>query len=213
MENLLMYILITLMMVMLPGVDFILVTKNTLAHGTKAGQFTTLGIALGLTIWTLVAVLGLGVIVAQSIILFTMIKYLGAAYLIFIGIKSFKSRNICCIGENNSEYEIEANILPLRQYKAFFLQGFLSDFLNPKTVIVYMTLMPQFIDTHQNVNSQLIMLAGILIFEAILWFLIVVHILQYIRTWFKRPKVQNTFNKVTGIMLVSLAIKLAFESK
>jgi threonine/homoserine/homoserine lactone efflux protein len=93
MENLYVYILITVMMVILPGVDTILVTKNTLSHGTRAGQFTTLGIAAGLSIWTIVAVLGLAAIVAKSIVLFNLIKYMGAAYLIFLGIKSFKAKN------------------------------------------------------------------------------------------------------------------------
>jgi RhtB (resistance to homoserine/threonine) family protein len=213
MENLFMYILITAMMVMLPGVDFILVTKNTVSLGTKAGQFTTLGIAAGLSIWTIVAVLGLAAIVAQSIVLFNLIKYLGVAYLIFLGIKSFKARSTFSIEMNDSENNVEPKKLSIGQYKTCFLQGFLSDVLNPKTVVVYMTLMPQFINTHQNVLLQLVILGGILILEATLWFLIVVHILKYIRIWFKKPKVQNIFNKATGTMLVSLAVKLALEKR
>lgn len=213
MENLFMYILITAMMVMLPGVDFILVTKNTVSLGTKAGQFTTLGIAAGLSIWTIVAVLGLAAIVAQSIVLFNLIKYLGVAYLIFLGIKSFKAKSTFSIEMNDSENNVEPKKLSIGQYKTCFLQGFLSDVLNPKTVVVYMTLMPQFINTHQNVLLQLVILGGILILEAILWFLIVVHILKYIRIWFKKPKVQNIYNKATGTMLVSLAVKLALEKR
>lgn len=213
MENLFMYILITAMMVMLPGVDFILVTKNTVSLGTKAGQFTTLGIAAGLSIWTIVAVLGLAAIVAQSIVLFNLIKYLGVAYLIFLGIKSFKAKSTFSIEMNDSENNVEPKKLSIGHYKTCFLQGFLSDVLNPKTVVVYMTLMPQFINTHQNVLLQLVILGGILILEAILWFLIVVHILKYIRIWFKKPKVQNIYNKATGTMLVSLAVKLALEKR
>lgn len=72
-----------------------------------------------------------------------------------------------------------------------------------------MTIMPQFINTDKNVYLQLIILGVILISEAILWFLILVYILKYIRSWFKEAKVQNIFNKVAGAMLVSLAIKLA----
>lgn len=98
MENLFMYILISLMMVIVPGVDFILVTKNTVSHGTRAGHFTTLGIVLALSIWTIVAVLGLSAIVAKSIVLFNIIKYLGVAYLVFLGIKSIR---------NKSTYSIE----------------------------------------------------------------------------------------------------------
>lgn len=209
MENLFMYILISLMMVIVPGVDFILVTKNTVSRGTRAGQFTTLGIALALSIWTIVAVLGLSAIVAQSIVLFNIIKYLGVAYLVFLGIKSIRNKSTFSVEIDDSENNKEWSKLSINKYKAYFFQGFLSDFLNPKTVIVYMTLMPQFINTDKNVYLQLIILGGILIVEAILWFLILVYILKYIRSWFKEGKVQNIFNKVAGAMLVSLAIKLA----
>jgi RhtB (resistance to homoserine/threonine) family protein len=212
MENLFMYILIAAMMVIAPGVDTILVTKNTLSLGTRAGQFTTLGIAAGLSIWTIVAVLGLAAVVAQSIVLFTTIKYLGAAYLIFLGIKSFMAKNTFSFKMNISENNKVKNPC-IGQYKKCFLQGFLSDALNPKTVIVYITLMPQFINPHHNVYLQLVILGAILIFAAILWFFIVVHILDYIRVWFSKKHVQNIFNKVTGIMLVSLAVKLALEKK
>lgn len=212
MENLFMYILIAAMMVIVPGVDTILVTKNTLTLGIRAGQFTTFGIVAGLSIWTIVAVLGLAAIVAQSIVLFTTIKYLGAAYLIFLGIKSFIAKNTFSFEMNNSKNN-EVRNPSIGQYKRCFLQGFLSDALNPKTVIVYITLMPQFINPHQNVYLQLVILGSILILAAILWFLIVVHILNYIRIWFSKKKVQNIFNKVTGIMLVSIAVKLALEKR
>ncbi|WP_430053301.1 LysE family translocator [Priestia aryabhattai] len=206
-----MYILMAGVMIIMPGVDFILVTKNTLSHGTKAGHSTILGIVTGLTIWTLVAILGLATIVAQSTVLFSLIKYLGTAYLIFIGIKSFKSKGNLSVELENPENRTSSTSSFTNQYKTSFLQGFLSDVLNPKTVIVYMTLMPQFIDTSRNVYFQLSMLGAILIFGTILWFLCVVHILNHIRVWFKKPKFQSIFNKVTGIMLVSLAMKLAFE--
>jgi len=206
-----MYILIAAMMVIAPGVDTILVTKNTLSLGTRAGQYTTLGIASGLSVWTIVAVLGLAAIVAHSIVLFTTIKYLGIGYLVFLGLKFFMDKNTFSFEMNYSEHNEVMNS-PISQYKKCFLQGFLSDALNPKTVIVYITLMPQFIDPHHDVNLQLAILGGILIFIAILWFLILVYILDYIRIWFNRKKVQNIFNKVTGIMLVLLAAKLALES-
>jgi Putative threonine efflux protein len=196
-------------MVIVPGVDFILVTKNTVSSGTRAGQFTTLGIASALSIWTIVAVLGLSAIVAKSIVLFNIIKYLGVAYLVFLGIKSIRNKSTFSIEIDDSENNKEWSKSSINQYKTYFFQGFLSDFLNPKTVIVYMTLMPQFINTDKNVYLQLIILGLILIVEAILWFLILVYILKYIRSWFKEAKVQNIFNKVAGTMLVSLAIKLA----
>lgn len=81
MDHLAAYMLMALVMSMIPGADTILIMKNTLHHGAKAGRFTILGMATGLTFWTLIAVLGLSVAIAQSVYLFNTIKYIGAAYL------------------------------------------------------------------------------------------------------------------------------------
>src|SRR4051794_7388735 len=93
MDNLFAYILMALMMSMLPGTDTVLIMKNTLNHGAKAGRYTILGMATGLAFWTIIAVLGLSVVIAQSVVLFNVIKYLGAAYLFYIGVKTFFSKN------------------------------------------------------------------------------------------------------------------------
>lgn len=89
MDNLFAFILMALMMSMLPGADTVLIMKNTISYGAKAGRYTILGMATGLTFWTGVAVLGLSVVIAQSVLLFTIIKYLGAAYLVYLGIRAF----------------------------------------------------------------------------------------------------------------------------
>ena len=77
------------MLVIIPGADTMLLMKNTLRYGTIAGRYTVLGMAAGLSFWTLVAVLGLAIVIAQSVVLFNTIKYAGAAYLVYLGIKSF----------------------------------------------------------------------------------------------------------------------------
>lgn len=78
-------------MSMLPGADTILIMKNTLHYGSSGGYYTVLGIATGLVFWTVIAVLGLSAAIAQSIFLFTVIKYLGAAYLFYLGVRTFFS--------------------------------------------------------------------------------------------------------------------------
>lgn len=92
MDNLVGYILMALMMSIIPGTDTVLIMKNTIAHGPKAGRFTILGMATGLTFWTFIAVLGLSVVISQSVFLFNTIKYVGAAYLLYLGIRSFFSK-------------------------------------------------------------------------------------------------------------------------
>lgn len=206
MTSLLTYILMSLMMSMLPGTDTILILKNTLNYGAKAGRFTILGTATGLTFWTLIAVLGLSVIIAKSVYLFNTIKYLGATYLIYLGIRSFFTKSTLsleAVGPNNS---IKKSTL--HHLKESYLQGAISNFLNPKTVLVYITFMPQFIDFNRNTNQQLIELGLILTLIAVGWFLFLVFLIDYVNKWLKTPKFQKVFQKLTGVMLVGFGVKM-----
>ncbi|MFS0664046.1 LysE family transporter [Bacillus mojavensis] len=206
MHSLLAYIPIAAMMVIIPGADTMLVMKNTLRYGAKAGRYNILGLATGLSFWTVIAILGLSMVIAKSVILFTTIKYLGAAYLIYLGIKSFFAKNMFSLDDMQAQAKTAA-ISPKRYYKSSFMQGSLSNILNPKTVLVYVTIMPQFINLKGNVNQQLIILASILTLLAVLWFLFLVYIIDYAKKWMKNPKFQKTFQKITGIMLVGFGIK------
>ncbi|MGG4109144.1 LysE family transporter [Bacillus subtilis] len=206
MHSLLAYIPIAAMMVIMPGADTMLVMKNTLRYGPKAGRYNILGLATGLSFWTVIAILGLSVVIAKSVILFTTIKYLGAAYLIYLGVKSFFAKSMFSLEDMQSQAKNMASS-PKRYYKTSFMQGSLSNILNPKTVLVYVTIMPQFINLNGNINQQLIILASILTLLAVLWFLFLVYIIDYAKKWMKNSKFQKVFQKITGILLVGFGIK------
>ncbi|KIN37847.1 MULTISPECIES: LysE family transporter [Bacillus] len=206
MHSLLAYIPIAAMMVIMPGADTMLVMKNTLRYGPKAGRYNILGLATGLSFWTVIAILGLSVVIAKSVILFTTIKYLGAAYLIYLGVKSFFTKSMFSLDDMQSQAKNMASS-PKRYYKTSFMQGSLSNILNPKTVLVYVTIMPQFINLNGNINQQLIILASILTLLAVLWFLFLVYIIDYAKKWMKNSKFQKVFQKITGIILVGFGIK------
>ncbi|MFJ8260012.1 homoserine/threonine efflux transporter [Peribacillus asahii] len=206
MDSLLTYISIAAMMVVIPGVDTMLLVKNTLSHGPKAGRYTVLGMATGLSFWTLIAILGLSVVIAKSVILFSTIKYLGAAYLIYLGIKSFFAKSVFSLEEIQAQANVPTNSSS-RHNKESFMQALLSNVLNPKTVLVYITVMPQFIDLNENVNQQLIVLASILTLLAVLWFLTLVYVIDYAKKWLNNSKFQKVFQKSTGLILVGFGIK------
>lgn len=207
-ENFWLFITIATLIVVVPGVDFLLVTKNTLNFGKNAGHFTSLGIILALCIWTLLAVLGLATIVANSTVLFMMIKYVGALYLIWLGIQALLARksSMASLVTKDASQQI-----PTNTYRYCFTQGIVTDLMNPKTLLLYVTLMPQFINTEAAVTPQLLLLAGTLIAISIFWLVFVVYLLNIIRAWFLRPAVQAIFNKATGVILITLGVKLAFE--
>lgn len=206
MHSLLAYIPIAAMMVIIPGADTMLVMKNTLRYGPKVSRYNILGLATGLSFWTVIAILGLSVVIAKSVILFTTIKYLGAAYLIYLGVKSFFAKSMFSLDDMQSQAKNMASS-PKRYYKTSFMQGSLSNILNPKTVLVYVTIMPQFINLNGNINQQLIILASILTLLAVLWFLFLVYIIDYAKKWMKNSKFQKVFQKITGIILVGFGIK------
>ncbi|MDN4494484.1 homoserine/threonine efflux transporter [Ureibacillus aquaedulcis] len=206
MDGLLTYMSIAAMMVVIPGADTMLLVKNTLRYGPKAGRYTVLGMAAGLSFWTLIAILGLSVVIAKSVILFSTIKYLGAAYLIYLGIKSFFAKSVFSLEELQAQANAPASSSRKHQ-KESFMQALLSNVLNPKTVLVYITIMPQFIDLNENVNQQLIMLASILTAFAVLWFLTLVFVIDYAKKWLNNAKFQKVFQKSTGLILVGFGIK------
>lgn len=208
MHELWMFTAVALMIVMVPGVDSLLVLKNTIVHGKKAGFFTMVGIVLALMVWTTLAVLGLATIILKSMVVFLVIKYAGAAYLIYLGIQSWRARaqNMMLQEEVTIKENGEKN-MPL----SCMTQGITTDLLNPKTLLLYVTLMPQFIQPNFNINAQLIVLAGILIALSIVWLGIVILVMNVIRKWFMKQTVQAMFNKITGVMLVGIGVRIATE--
>lgn len=206
-DNLFAYALMALMMSVLPGADTVLIMKNTLSHGAKAGRYTIFGMATGLTFWTIVAIFGLSVVIAQSVFLFNTIKYIGAAYLLYLGLRVFFTKSTFALeavqAENN--YSNQKSMRP--HYKESYLQGAISNILNPKTILVYVTFMPQFIDLNGNINQQLIILGLILTLIAVSWFLILVYLIDYLKNWLNNSKFQQLFQKSTGIMLIGFGVK------
>lgn len=204
MENLLSYMLMALMMSMLPGADTVLIMKNTLSYGSKAGRFTILGVATGLTFWTVVAVLGLSVVIAQSVVLFNTIKYVGATYLIYLGVRVFFSKNMISLEMIETAKE---NAKFAHYYRESYWQGAITNILNPKTILVYITFMPQFINLSGHVNEQLVLLGLILTVIAVSWFLILVYLIDFLKKWLTKSKFQKIFQKFTGILLVGFGVK------
>lgn len=122
--------LFMLLAAMAPGADFAMVVRNSLLYSRRAACFTALGIGAGLGVHTVYSVLGLAVVIAQSAVLFTVVKYLGAAYLCWIGVRSIWD------GGGPESLEIPGTGRDLAGFEAF-RQGFLCNVLNPKAPLIY----------------------------------------------------------------------------
>jgi len=128
---------INLVAVMSPGPDFAITLRNALAHGIRAGLLTAVGIALGLIVHVAYTLAGLSVLIAQSAVLFSVVKLLGAAYLIWIGWQALRSR------PHDPAADAPA---PTRRWRGGIASGFLTNVLNPKVALYMLALFTQIID-------------------------------------------------------------------
>lgn len=195
--------LIAAFMVVSPGADFVMITRNSLFYGRKSGLYSSLGI--GLAIWVHVAysIAGLAIIISNSILLFSIIKYLGAAYLIYIGYKTFTSKEKLAI---NNEQKGSG----LSNFDAMKL-GFITNVLNPKTSLFFLSIFTQVVDPSTPIVVQLIY--GLIISLAhILWF-------SSVSLFFSHPSFVEKFNhhkqlieKAVGSVLILFGVKVAMTS-
>ena len=203
-QHFILFALAALILNITPGNDMIFVISRSLT-GTRAGIFAALGISLGCFLHIFASVVGLSVIIRQSEILFNIIRYAGAAYLIYIGIKSIMETPSTMIFSQNENNE-NTNLKILRQ-------GAITNMLNPKVSLFFLAFLPQFIDNNaDNVTTQILFLglwfnfSGTLVnvLIALLFSKVVAKLSNFQRFW----KIQN---KVSGVILVLLGLQIALK--
>src|SRR5690242_9475002 len=196
--HLLPFLTISAIVAVTPGVDMALVTKNALLHGRDAARATALGVNLGIFIWTVAAAVGLAAVIAASVLAFTAIKVVGAVYLVYLGLRALLGRH-------------EPAVVPARG--SAFRQGLTSNLLNPKIAVFFTSLLPQFVDAEQARPVDLLLLG--LLFNAIgvVWLLAYAELASRGRDVLRRPRVRRALDRISGIALVGLGVRLAFERR
>ena len=187
--------------VMAPGPDTLLVLGNTFSGGRKRGLITALGVCSGFLIHITAAVLGLTAIVLASAALFTLVKLGGAAYLIYLGLQAWRSDGTLSLTTGE-----QATLL------GFFTQGFLGNVLNPKVILFFMALIPQFVNADAgNVTLQVVIFGVIDIGLSFVWYLCVILAANRIRlTLLSRTNVVKWLDRTMGSFLVVIGVRLLF---
>ncbi|MDN2662967.1 LysE family translocator [Psychromonas sp. 14N.309.X.WAT.B.A12] len=191
---------IAIFMAISPGADFVMITRNSLFHGRQSGLYSALGIGLAIWIHVAYSIAGLAIIISKSILLFSLIKYLGAAYLIYIGYKTLTAKS-----KLNDMQQTDSE--PLSNFAALKL-GFITNALNPKTTLFFLSLFTQVVNPSTPVSIQI--LYGLIICLAhIAWF-------SMVSMFFSHPALVSKFNihkqkieKVVGSVLIGFGIKVA----
>lgn len=203
MENFYLFVITCIFLIILPGPDTAIMTKNTLTVGKQGGFKTMMGICCALSIHTLTAIVGLSAIIAKSALLFSIFKYIGAVYLIYLGIKSLWTlRN-----QETNEFVVESKY----KNKSSFRQGFLTNLLNPKIAVFFLTFLPQFVDPGSHTFMPFLILGITYIVLTIVWYLFYIYLLNQISAFMKKPKTQKVIEGITGTILIGFGIKLALE--
>lgn len=195
-------LLIHLMAVMSPGPDFIMALRNSLTYSRKTGIYTAIGFGIGIGVHVLYCVFGLAFLIQSSPLIFNIIKFLGVAYLIYIGVMSIISKSL------NIDIGKQHHLADISALKAIRM-GFLTNVLNPKATLFFLSLFTFVIGP--NVPTLIALTLGILMMiNTAIWFsLVAVFFTQSkIRALFNRY--QKVFNIIFGILLIAIAIKIAF---
>jgi len=187
-----------------PGPDMALVARVVFGRGRAAAWLTSLGVVSGYLLWGLASAIGVAAVLNASATLYTILRLIGAAYLIWLGVQALFSPST----------EHEETTAPLETNKVgAYRQGLINDLLNPKIGAFYTTLLPQFIGPGQPVFLTSILLAALFALIVTIWLAIYVLILAKAGKIFRRPAVRRTMERITGVVLVGLGIRLALEQR
>lgn len=212
-EQLTAYVIVMFVLAMVPGPDMMIIMKNTLALNRWAGRITLTGILTGHLFWIAISVVGLAVIIANSPAIFNTIKYLGAFYLIYIGIQSIRA-GVLVPSQSIEHIDSLKETVSRKSLMQSFRQGFVANILNPKVLILYMTIIPQFVageeQTILGYNQQILLLAAILLIVSIIWFMTVVELVNLLKRWMKSYVFQNWLSKGAGVVIIFFGIRTLF---
>ena len=191
-----------------PGADMALVAKITIERGRRAALIASVGICTGLFVHATASALGLSVVLATSAEAFTALKLAGAAYLAYLGIRSV----LASFGDSFAHGAATVSLADPPRGTAY-LQGLLSNILNPKVAVFYLTFLPQFIDPSANVLAQSLLYATAHGVMGILWLSLYAYVLARLSALFARAGVRRWLERVTGVVLIGLGVRLAFERR
>lgn len=197
--------LIHLLAVASPGPDFAIVVRESVGSGRRAGIFTALGVGVGIFVHVAYSLLGIGLIVSQSIVLFNALKWLAAAYLLYIGIKALRAKPA-----DTASLDLDKPI-DERSARGAFVTGFVTNGLNPKATLFFLSLFTVVINPH----TPLLVQAGYGVYLAAataLWFCLVAMLFSHQRVRAGFARMGHWFDRLMGVVLVGLGIKLAFTS-
>ena len=198
-DQILVIVSVTSLVMVIPGPDMVLVLRNTFVSGRGAGLQTSMGILSGNLVHITYCVLGIGLLISQSIMAFSALKFAAAVYLIYLGIASFRS-GATTLDTKKGEGR--------RPSTSWFVQGFINNLLNPKGTLFYLGVFTTVITPETSMGATLLLIFSMMLVSALFWLFFVDTLDRpTIRRFVERS--QRTVNRICGALLLLLGIRVA----
>lgn len=185
-----------------PGLDTALVLRTAAAQGPRGAALAGLGIVLGCLTWGAAVTFGLGALLAASQLAFTALKWAGALYLVWLGL------NLLVKPRARFELELSERVGNSRN-RSWLGRGYLTNLLNPKIGVFYVSFLPQFLPAHVPAGPFILLLAVLHALMGIAWFAVLILATRPVARALKRPVVVRRLDRITGVVFLSFGIKLA----
>jgi len=203
------FVAVAAVLIVAPGPDMALVTKNAVLHGRRAALGTALGVNAGLIVWTVASALGVAALLRASAVAFTVLKVLGAAYLIWLGLQALRA------AQQRSKSAQPGAGAPIRHVGGLrgFRQGLVSNIVNPKIAVLFTSLVPQFVPPGAPVLGPFLLLGGLFVVMTLVWLCGYALVAAKASGLLQRPSIAKALDLLTGIVLIGLGARLATEHR
>jgi RhtB (resistance to homoserine/threonine) family protein len=196
------FLAISILLIVIPGPDTAVVTKNALLGGRRGGVLSALGVSSGLTVWTFAAALGIATLLKASEAAFLALKIAGALYLIWIGVQMLRARDPLA---ESTGARSTSGAKALRQ-------GLLSDLGNPKIAVFFTSFLPQFVHGGA-VFLPLLLLGGLFAALTLAWLAAYALLIGRSSALLRRPGVRKVVDRATGVVLIAFGVRLALDHR
>lgn len=204
-QNLISFTILAGLLTMLPGLDTAQVLRSVTIGGVKTAYATVVGIFVGVWIWGFAAALGISALLVASHLAYTAVKWAGAAYLIYLGLKMlWQSRHI-------TKETVQSNIDSKNSIRKTFSRALIINLTNPKTGVFYIAILPQFLPEEFPAIIGGLLLSTIHNLLALIWFTMMIYGANFAKETLRNPRVQKIIERLSGIALIGFGVRVAFE--
>ena len=197
------YIVAASLLTIAPWLDTALVLRTAATEGSRRAAQAALGIAAGCFAWASLVALGLGALLAASEVAYTILRWVGAAYLVWVGYKMLR----------NPRRDFNVGTAGERKRGAAFATGLFTNLLNPKVGVFYVSFLPQFVPPNVAAAPYMLLLGAIHALLGIIWFACLILATRPVARFLQKPRIVQTCDRLTGGMFVAFGVGLALQAK